>query len=188
MICLLPPRRPLCLEEDVADNEEDNDDNENNDNNVDAATANNGNGDMPPKAKLATAKSAANSTKPPAAAAAAADNVMPPPADKTKPLEPYSINVRDAAAVAYYNDAAVDYAEVKIHVNSVVPKGSCKFTVAADCMSILWQRATDKFCFTSEHLKAVMKNHYSMSHNRVIAYNNVAQKMIGNNVTPDAAV
>ncbi len=93
----------------------------------------------------------------------------------------------DAAVVTYYNDAAIDYAEVKIHVNGVVPKGSCKFTVAADCMSISWQRATDKICFASEHLKAVMKNDYSMSHNRIITYDDVAQKIIGNKVTPDAA-
>ncbi len=69
---------------------------------------------------------------------------MPPPATKTKPLVPYSANVRGVAIVSYYNDTVIDYAEVKIHVNGVVPKGSCKFAVAADCMSILWQRATDK--------------------------------------------
>ena len=183
-----PPRRSHCLEEEVADDEEDDEDNDavDNDNDVDAATANDCNEDMPPKAKPAAAKGAANSTKPPAAAAAA-DTVMPPPAAKTKPLEPYSIDVRDAAIVTYYNDAAIDYAEVEIHVNGVVPEGSCKFTVAADCMSISWQRATDKICFASEHLKAVMKNDYSMSHNRVIAYDDVAQKMIGDKVTPDAA-
>ena len=32
-----------------------------------------------------------------------------------------------------------------------------------------------------------MKDNYSMSHNGVIAYNKVAQKMIGNKVTPAAA-
>jgi hypothetical protein len=186
MICLLPPRRPLCLEEEVADNEEDDEDNDDDDNDVDAATANDGNEDMPPKAKTTVAKGTANSTKPPATTAAA-DTVMPPPAAKTKPLEPYSINVRDAAVITYYNNTAVDYTEVEIHVNGVVPEGSCKFTVATDCMSISWQRATDKICFASEHLKAIMKNDYSMSHNRVIAYNNVAQKMIGNKVTPDTA-
>jgi hypothetical protein len=70
----------------------------------------------------------------------------------------------------------------------VIPEGSCKFTVAADCMPISWQRATNKICFASKHLKAVMKNNdYSMSHNRVVAYDDVAQKMIGDKVTPDAA-
>ena len=55
-------------------------------------------------------------------------------------------------------------------------------------MPISWQRATNKVCFESEHLKAVMKNNdYSMSHNRVVAYDDVAQKMIGDKVTPDAA-
>jgi hypothetical protein len=78
---------------------------------------------------------------------------MPPPAAKTKPLEPYFIDVCNAAVVTYYNDATVDYAEVEIHINGVVPKSSCKFPVAADCMSISWQRATDKICFASKHLK-----------------------------------
>jgi hypothetical protein len=46
MIRLLPPGRPLCLEEEVTKDKEDED------NDVNAATANNGNKDMPPKAKL----------------------------------------------------------------------------------------------------------------------------------------
>ena len=141
---------------------------------------------MPPKAKTTTTKGAATSTKP-AAAATAANTMMPPPAAKTKPLVPYSVDVRDMAVVSYYNNATVDYAEVKIHINGVVPKGSCKFTVAADCISILWQRATDKISFASKHLKAVIKDSYSTSHNRIIAYNDVAQKMMGNKVAPNAA-
>ena len=142
---------------------------------------------MPPKAKSAATKGAAASTKPTVAAVAAAaeDTMMAPPT--TKNLVPYFINVRDAAVVTYYNDAAVDYVEVKVHVNSVVPKGSCKFTVAADWMSISWQRVTDKVCFTSKHLKVIMKDNYSTGHNQVIAYNNVAQKMMDNKVAPAAA-
>ena len=174
-------------DDDDYDNDNDDDDYDDDDDDDDAATANNSNKDMPPKAMTTTTKGAAASPKPPAAAAAAADTMMPPPAASTKPLLLYSIDVCNAAIVTYYNDAAVDYAEVKIHVNGLVPEGSCKFTVAADCMSILWQRATDKICFASEHLKAVMKNNYSMSHNRVIAYNDIAQNMIGDKVTPDAA-
>ena len=178
----------LSLEEEVADGKKDNKDNEDDDAADDAvndatATANNGGKDMPPKAKTTTTKGVATSTKP-AATATAADIVMPPPATKTKPLVPYSVNVQDGAVVSYYNDATVDYTEVEIHVNSVVPKGSCKFTVTADCMSILWQHTTDKICFVRKHLKAITKDDYSMSHNRVIAYDDIAQKMIGNKMTP----
>ena len=189
MICLLRRRRHLCLEEEVADGDEDNANKDaiNNDATANnAATANNGNEDMPPKAKTTAPKGAAISTKP-AAAVAAADTVMPPPAAKTKLLVPYSIDMCNAAVVTYYNDAAVDYAEVEIRVNGVVPEGSCKFMVAADCMSISWQHATDNICFASKHLKATMKEDYSMSHNRVIAYDDVARKMIGNKVTPGTA-
>jgi hypothetical protein len=105
---------------------------------------------MPPKAKPAATKGAATLAKPAAAAAAAAaaaNTVMPPPAAKTKPLILYSINVCDAAVVTYYNNNAVDCVEVKIHFNGVVPAGSCKFTITADGMSILWQCATNNlFC------------------------------------------
>ena len=111
--------------------------------------------------------------------------MMPPPA--TTKLIPYFINVQDVAVVTYYNDVVVDYAEVKVHVNCVVSKGSCKFTVAADGMSISWQHATDKIYFAGEHLKAIMKDNYSTSHNRAIAYGNVAQKMMSDKVAPHAA-
>ena len=46
---------------------------------------------------------------------------------------------------------------------------------------------TDKICFASKHLKAVMKEDYSTSHSHVIAYDDAAQKMMGDKVTPDAA-
>ena len=92
-----------------------------------------------------------------------------------------------AAVVSYYNDTVINYEEFKLHINGMVPKGSYKFMVVAGGIAILWQHATDKIFFASKHLKAVMKYYYSTSHNRVIAYDNVAQKMIGNKVTPDAA-
>ena len=67
----------------------------------------------------------------------------------------------------------------------MIPEGSCKFTVAADGMSISWQHETDKICFAREHFKAHMHNDFSTSHNPVVAYGNVAQKMMGNKVAPD---
>ena len=142
---------------------------------------------MPLKAKPAATKVVAASTKPAivAVVAAAKDTVMPPTA--AKKLKPYFINVHNADSVTYYNNAAIDYAEVEVHVNVVVLKDSCKFLVAVDGMSISWQRATSKICFASEYLRAIMKDNYSTSHNHVIAYGNIAQKMMGNEVAPDAA-
>ena len=54
-------------------------------------------------------------------------------------------------------------------------------------MSVSWQRSTQKVCFTSEHLKAVMREDYSTSHNRILAYDNVAQKMMGDKLSLNAA-
>ena len=146
MLCLFPPHHPLCLEEEVINGKKGNlDDGAINK----AATAIDGNKDMPPKAKPTATKGMATLTKPAAAASAttdaAKDTMMPLPVAK-KPLVPYFINMCDAAIVSYYNSAVTDYAEVKVQVNGVVRKGSCKFTVTAE-----WQRTTYKICFTSEH-------------------------------------
>ena len=187
LVChILPPVVLFFSEEEVADHKEgDTDDDAIND----SATSD-GDKDMPPKAKPAAAKSMTASTKPAATTAATTVTaatkvtVMPPPA--TKKLVLYFLDACNVAIITYYKDAAVDYAEVEVHINGVVPEGSCKFTVAVDGMSISWQRTTDKICFASEHLKAVMKdNYYSTSHNHVIKYKNIAQKMIGDEVTPD---
>ena len=189
---LPPPHSPFFSEEEVADQEEGDAD----DYAINDSATNNRDKDMPPKAKPTAAKGAA-AAKPAAAAAATATataattttavevTVMPPLA--TKKLVPYFLNACDAAVVTYYNVMAVDYAKVEVQVSSVVLKGSCKFTVAAGGMSISWLHATNKICFASKHLKAVMKDNYSTSHNHVIAYKDIAQKMTGNKVTPDAA-
>jgi hypothetical protein len=70
----------------------------------------------------------------------------------------------------------------------VVPEGFRNFTVAKDGMSILWQCVTKKICFASKHLKAVMRGDYFTSHNCVITYNNVVQKMMGDKKVASDAV
>jgi hypothetical protein len=55
----------------------------------------------------------------------------------------------------------------------LVPKGTCKFTVTKNRMSVSWQRATNKICFASERLRGIMSEQYSPSHNCVVAYINV---------------
>ena len=144
---------------------------------------------MPPK-KVPAAAAAAAAKK--AASAAAlkttgeTDHDLPPPAVKKIP-KPFHLDVHDGGIVAYYNEGGTDFAEVAMHVNGVLPKGACRMRLAEDGMSVTWQRSILQVCFAKEHLRAIMKNDYNPSHNCVVAYDNVAQQMGREKVTPDAA-
>ncbi len=74
-----------------------------------------------------------------------------------------------------------------LYINGVVTKGTYRFTVADDGMSVLWQRVIHKRCFDKKLLQGIMKDKYSSSHSRVIAYNNVLQEMHLNRLTPDTS-
>ncbi len=74
-----------------------------------------------------------------------------------------------------------------LYVNGVVPKGTYRFMVAEDGMSVSWQRAIHKRCFDKKLLQGIMKDKYSSSHSRVITYDNVLQEMHLNRLTPDAS-
>ncbi len=145
---------------------------------------------MPPKKVPAAAAAAAAAAKKAASAAALktgeTDHDLPPPAVKKIP-KPFHLDVHDGGVVAYYNKGGTDFAEVAMHVNGVLPKGACRMRLAEDGMSVTWQRSILQVCFTKEHLRAIMKNDYNPSHNRVVAYDNVAQQMGREKVTPDAA-
>ena len=111
---------------------------------------------------------------------------LPPPAVKKIP-KPFHLDVHNGGIVAYYNEGGADFAEVAMHVNNVLPKGACRICLANDGMLVTWQRSILQVCFAKEHLRAIMKTGYNPSHNRVVAYDNVAQQMGREKVTPDAA-
>jgi hypothetical protein len=133
-----------------------------------------------PPAAAAKKTTAAAAKKTPAAAAVA---TMSPPPQK---IALFSLDTRDAAIVAYYNDEGVDYAEVEIHVNGVVPLGTYRFALAEDGMSITWQRGIDKVCLNKDRLRGVMRDKFSSSSSRVVAYCDATQEMHRNKVSPDA--
>jgi hypothetical protein len=54
-------------------------------------------------------------------------------------------------------------------------------------MSVAWQRVIHKRCFDKKLLQGIMKDKYSSSHSRVIAYDNVLQEMHLNRLIPDAS-
>ena len=109
---------------------------------------------------------------------------IPAPAKK---IALYYLDTRNTSIVAYYQDNGVGYAKVVLYVNGVVPKGMHRFTVAEDGMSVLWQRAIHKHCFDKKLLQGIMKDKYSSSHSRIIAYDNVLQEMHLNRLTPNAS-
>jgi hypothetical protein len=134
---------------------------------------------QPAAAAAAAAKTSANKKK-----TASAVVAIPAPARK---IALYYLDTRNTSVVAYYQDDGVGYAEVALYVNGVVPKGTYRFTVAKDRMSVLWQRAIHKRCFDKKLLQGIMKDKYSSSHSHVIAYNNVLQEMHLKRLTPDAS-
>jgi hypothetical protein len=78
----------------------------------------------------------------------------------------------------------VDFTEVAMHINGMLPKGACRMCLAKDGMSMTWQRSHFQVCFAKEHLKAIMRD-YSTLHNHVVAYSNVLQQMDWEAKTPD---
>ena len=139
---------------------------------------------MPPK-KVPAAAAAAAAKKAASAATLKTDDLPLPTVKKI--TKPFHLDVHDGGIVAYYNEGGTDFAEVAMHVNGVLPKGACRMRLADDGMSVTWQRSILQVCFAKEHLRAIMKTDYNPSHNRVVAYDNVAQQMGREKVTPDAA-
>ncbi len=124
---------------------------------------------QPAAAAAAAAKQPSDKKK-----TASADAAIPAPAKK---IALYYLNTCDTAVVAYYQDDGAGYIEVALYINGVVPKGTYRFTVAEDGMSVTWQRAIHKRCFGKKLLQGIMKDKYFSSHSRVIAYDNVLQEM-----------
>ncbi len=86
---------------------------------------------MASKAKLSAVPKATPVKKPPTKVA--------PLAAKKPTIALYSLDVHDAAVIAYYNDEEIAYAEVKVHVNGVIPPGMSYFVLAEDGMSVSWK-------------------------------------------------
>ncbi len=135
--CLLCRQRPLCLEEEVA-REEDYTDNDTINNN---ATVNDGDKEMPPKAKPAVVDVAAVAKKKaPVAKKTTGDEsdevaVMPPRAPAKKN---FLMDVSGRFLVAYYGKGINDYTDVAIMVNDTIKKGSYDVQVDKDGHSLSW--------------------------------------------------
>ena len=147
----------------------------------DAAPDNDNYANMPPKLKAPPRKPAgAKKTKGDSAAAAA---TPPPPAPK--PPENFSVDSTDKFLVAYHTKGKHDVADVMFHVNGVLRDTDYRVSVAADRQSVSWQRAIHSICFTKKILQAILKNGYSASSHRAVAYDDVAQEMQDKKMRPE---
>jgi hypothetical protein len=131
---------------------------------------------MPPKVKPLP-------TKPTKKDSAAADAMPPPPAPK--PPENLSVDSTDKFLVAYHTKGKHDVADVMFHVNGVLRDTDYRVSVAADRKSFSWQCTIHTICFSKKILEAILKNGYSASSHRAVAYDDVAQEMQAKKIRPE---
>ncbi len=86
--------------------------------------------------------------------------------------------------MSYHTKGKQDFADVDFHVNGVLCDTDYHVSVAADRKSVSWQCAIQSICFTKKILQAIMKNGYSASSHRAVAYNDVVQEMQEKKVRP----
>jgi hypothetical protein len=179
MLCLflcrlLSPPAFFFLEEEVANNEEGNADNtaaaaaDTYTVGSDAAPNNNDYPTMPPKLKPAPRKPGTNRKS--------ADVAEMPPLTP-KPPANFSVDSINKFLVTYYCEGLQDHAVVVVHVNRVLCNGDYHMSFVMDGKSVLWQCRIQSVCLTKNILKFILKDAYSSSSHRVIAYDDVAQKM-----------
>jgi len=127
-------------------------------------------------------------TKPAAKTASSEVTVVTTAAAKKPRIEkPYLLDVHNGYVVVYYTEDGLDYAEVEIIVNGVLPPNGYRFEVRPDGMAVTWMRAFHRVCFSKDHLQHTMGSSYSLSNNRVTAYDNVTEAMKKARLTPDAS-
>ena len=176
------PPCPLCLDEEVADNEEDDDDTDAAAEDIAAIAAALADDDatMPPKVKpLPTNKpakkdTAAASAKPPPPAAAAAAAVA----------TSFSVDAEDPITVSDYAVGAYDYADVVFRINGTMQKSEYQVRVAEDGMSVSFLRAISSRSFDKKILRKIMGAEYRESSSRVVAWDDTALDMQAKNVRP----
>ena len=98
-------------------------------------------------------------------------------------LPPRPSHRSDKFRVSYHCKGKQDVADVVFHVNGVLRDTDYRVSVAADRMSISWQRAIS-VCFTKKILQAIPKKGYSASSHRAVTYNDIAQEMQEKKVRP----
>jgi len=70
-------------------------------------------------------------------------------------------------------------------INGVLRDTDYRVSVAADRMSVSWQRAIHSVCFSKKILEAILKNGYSASSHCAVAYDDVAQEIQEKKIRPE---
>ncbi len=83
----------------------------------------------------------------------------------------------DGYIVKPYTHRFVDYVEVDIHVAGPLPEHGYKVELCANGWSLIWRRAIPEYFFESKRMVNMLKNSYHPTDSRVIAHNNIVQKI-----------
>ena len=89
---------------------------------------------------------------------------------KPKVEKPFLLDAHDGYVVTYFTEDGLDYAEVKVIVNGVLPEGGYRFEVRPDGMAVTWMRAFHRACLSKDHLQQTMGSSFLLSHSCVVTY------------------
>ncbi len=98
----------------------------------------------------------------------------------------FSVNLTDKFLVSYHCRGSQNLADVVFHINGVL-RADIDFcvSVATDRKSISWQRTIQTICYTKKILEVILKDSYSASSHRAVAYDDVAQEMQEKKIRPE---
>jgi hypothetical protein len=134
---------------------------------------------MPPKLKPLPRKPGTKKTK------GESNDVAAMPTSAPKPPENFSVDSTDKFLVSYHCEGSQDLTDVAFQVNGVLRADiNYCMSIATDRKSILWQCAIQSICFSKKILTAILKEGYSPSSHRTIAYDDVAQEMQEKKIHP----
>jgi len=135
---------------------------------------------LPPKFKTPPRKPGAKKIKEKSNDVAA----MLPPAPKLRMN--FSVDLTYKFLISYHCEGSQDLADVVFHVNGVFHADiDYRGSIAMDRKSILWQHAIQSICFSKKILKAILKDGFSASSHRAVAYDDVAQEMQEKRIHPN---
>ena len=100
--------------------------------------------------------------------------------------KPYCLDTFNGFMLARCTEGSSNYSEVGFRVNGVLPEDEWQIELAKDGISVIWKPVIYKLCFAKQHVRALMGNDYSETHNNVVvvAYDNTVQIMDANYVKP----
>ncbi len=98
----------------------------------------------------------------------------------------FSVDLTDKFLVSYHCRGSQNLADVVFHINGVLCADiDFCVSIAMDRKSISWQRTIQTICYTKKILEAILKDSYSASSHRAIAYDDFVQEMQEKKIRPE---